>query len=222
MLIIFFLPNFINIVQNNFKLSFNFNLIELIKIILNDKKMIMGILLLEILFILLITYYKYNFKVKNSHSTNGIPEHVSSNEFGSSKFASIKEIKDNFTTWKFGKENKSGGMVDAIESVIYKLDLKEQQKLNITLEKIRSIVIYSADEKRNIKIDKEDLQKKYNIISRAIQEQNILTFKFHNKERRFQPFSFTYYKDFIYITGYSIDENDIKTLNLSGIDDLKM
>lgn len=112
--------------------------------------------------------------------------------------------------------------VDAIESVIYKLDLKEQQKLNITLEKIRSIVIYSADEKRNIKIDKEDLQKKYNIISRAIQEQNILTFKFHNKERRFQPFSFTYYKDFIYITGYSIDENDIKTLNLSGIDDLKM
>lgn len=112
--------------------------------------------------------------------------------------------------------------VDAIESVIYKLDLKEQQKLNITLEKIRSIVIYSADEKRNIKIDKDDLQKKYNIISRAIQEQNILTFKFHNKERRFQPFSFTYYKDFIYITGYSIDENDIKTLNLSGIDDLKM
>lgn len=112
--------------------------------------------------------------------------------------------------------------VDAIESVIYKLDLKEQQKLNITLEKIRSIVIYSADEKRNIKIDKEDLQKKYNIISRAIKEQNILTFKFHSKERRFQPFSFTYYKDFIYITGYSIDENDIKTLNLSGIDDLKM
>ena len=53
-------------------------------------------------------------------------------------------------------------------------------------------------------------------------EQNKLTFKFHNKERRFQPFSFTYYKDFIYITGYSIDENDIKTLNLSGIDDLKM
>ena len=50
--------------------------------------MIMGILLLEILFILFITYYKYNFKVKNSHSTNGIPERVSSNEFGSSKFAS--------------------------------------------------------------------------------------------------------------------------------------
>ena len=112
--------------------------------------------------------------------------------------------------------------VDAIESIIYRLDLKEQQKLNITLEKIRAIVIYSADEKRNIKVDKEDLQRKYNTISRAIKEQKTLTFRFHNKKRNFQPFSFTYCKDFIYITGYSIDEKDIKTLNLSGIMDLKM
>lgn len=111
--------------------------------------------------------------------------------------------------------------IDAIESILYKLDSNEQQKLNITLEKLRSIVIYSVDEKRNIKIDKNDLQKKYNIISKAISEQKILIFKFHNKERLFQPFSFTYYKDFIYITGYSINENDIKTINLSGIKDLK-
>ena len=89
----------------------------------------MGILLLEILFILLITYYKYNFKVKNSHSTNGIPERVSSNEFGSSKFASIKEIKDNFTTWKFGKENKSGGMVVAIENNKYYIDTSSNHNL---------------------------------------------------------------------------------------------
>ena len=74
----------------------------------------MGILLLEILFILLITYYKYNFKVKNSHSTNGIPERVSSNEFGSSKFASIKEIKDNID--------------DLEEDYTIRLDLTEIQK----------------------------------------------------------------------------------------------
>ena len=91
--------------------------------------MIIGILLLEILFILFITYYKYNFKVKNSHSTNGIPERVSSNEFGSSKFASIKEIKDNFTTWKFGKENKSGGMVVAIENNKYYIDTSSNHNL---------------------------------------------------------------------------------------------
>lgn len=111
--------------------------------------------------------------------------------------------------------------VDAIESIIYKLNQDEQEKLNITLEKLRSIVIYSADEVRNIKIDKEDLQKKYNIISKAIVEKRQLRFKFHNKERIFLPYSFTYHKDFIYVTGYSIKENDIKTLNLSKIKDLE-
>ncbi len=111
--------------------------------------------------------------------------------------------------------------VDAIESILYKLNDQEQQKLSITLEKLRSIVIYSADEVRNIKIDKEDLAFKYNYISKAIKEQKVLTFKFHNKERKFLPYSFTFYKDFIYVTGFSINENDIKTLNLSGIKDLK-
>ena len=39
---------------------------------------------------------------------------------------------------------------------------------------------------------------------------------------RFIPYSFAYYKEFIYITGYSVTEDDIKTLNLSGIEDLKV
>lgn len=112
--------------------------------------------------------------------------------------------------------------VDAIESILDKLDEKEQQKLNVTLEKLRSIVIYSADEKRNIKIDKEDLQRKYNIISKAIKEKKKLIFKFHSKERVFIPYSFTYHKEFIYVTGYSINEDKIKTLNLSGIKELEM
>ena len=111
--------------------------------------------------------------------------------------------------------------VDSIESVLDKLDIEEQEKINITLEKIKSIVIYSSDEKRNIKIDKEDLEKKYQIISNAIKNSEVLLFKFHNKLREFIPYSFTFYKEFIYITGYSILENDIKTLNLSKIKDLK-
>ena len=112
--------------------------------------------------------------------------------------------------------------VDAIESILSKLDEKEQEKLTITLEKLRAIVIYSADEKRNFKIDKEDLQKKYLIISKAIKEKKELQFKYHNKPRKFIPYSFTYYKDFIYVTGYSVAEDDIKTLNLSVIKDLKI
>ena len=58
--------------------------------------------------------------------------------------------------------------IDAIESILDKLTDKEKEKINITLEKLRSIVIYSADEKRNIKIDKQDIQKKYLIISKAM------------------------------------------------------
>ena len=112
--------------------------------------------------------------------------------------------------------------VDAIESILYKLDLKEQERLSITLEKLRAIVIYSADEKRNFTIDKADLQKKYTIISKAIKNKKQIYFKYHNKPRKFIPYSFTYYKDFIYVTGYSVDEDDIKTLNLSGIKDLKI
>lgn len=110
--------------------------------------------------------------------------------------------------------------INSIESILDKLDAKEQQNIMLTLEKIRAIVIYSSDEKRNIKIDKEDLQKKYNIISKAINNNSELTFKYHNKQRKFVPYSFTYYKNFIYITGYSKDEDDIKTLNLSLIQDL--
>lgn len=112
--------------------------------------------------------------------------------------------------------------VDSIESVLYKLDDKEYQKITLTLEKIRSIVIYSSDEKRNIIINKEDLQRKYNTISKAIKDNSELIFKFHNKQRIFIPYSFTYYKDFVYVTGYSKDEDDIKTFNLSLITDLKM
>lgn len=112
--------------------------------------------------------------------------------------------------------------VDAIESILMKLDEKEREKIVITLEKIRAIVIYSADELRNIEVNKEDLQNKYTLISEAIAKNYELSFKFHNKLRKFQPWSFTYYKDFIYITGYSILEDDIKTLNLSGIENLEI
>lgn len=111
--------------------------------------------------------------------------------------------------------------VDAIESVLFKLDSNEQEKINLTLEKIRSLVIYSADEVRDIKVDKEDLKIKYDLISNAIKEKYNLSFKFHNKERLFTPYTFTFYKDFIYVTGYSINENDIKTLNLSGMKNIK-
>lgn len=112
--------------------------------------------------------------------------------------------------------------VDAIESIMDKLTDKEREKISIPLEKLRALVIYSADEERNFKVDKEDIQKKYSIINNAKENKKELIFKYHNKVRKFIPHYFTSYKDFTYITGYSILENDIKTLNLSGIEDLKI
>ena len=66
------------------------------------------------------------------------------------------------------------------------------------------------------------MQNKYLLISRAIKDNKTLKFLFHDKERIFMPYSFTYYKEYIYVTGYSIKEEDIKTLNLSGIKNLSI
>lgn len=111
--------------------------------------------------------------------------------------------------------------VDSIENILHKLNDKERENITLTLEKLRSIVIYSTDEMRNIKVDKEDLRKKYLIISKAIRQEKELKFIFHNKPRQFLPKTFTYYKDYIYVTGYSINDHMIKTFNLSGIKDLE-
>ena len=96
---------------------------------LEDKKIIIGILTLECLFILLLIYYKYNFKIRNSNSVNGVPKRVDSNEFGSSRFSTLKEIKENFTTWDFNKNNKAGGMVVAIENNKYYVDISSNHTL---------------------------------------------------------------------------------------------
>lgn len=93
--------------------------------------MIVGILILECLFLLSLFYYRYSFKIKNTNSTNGVPKRVNSNEFGSSKFADMKEIRKQFTTWKFGKENKAGGMVVAIDKNNYYIDTSSNHSLII-------------------------------------------------------------------------------------------
>lgn len=92
--------------------------------------MIVGILMIECLFILMLIYYKCNFKIKKTVN-NSMPKRIKSNEFGSSDYASIKEIKDNFTTWNFGKENKSGGIVISINDNKYYIDTSSNHTLII-------------------------------------------------------------------------------------------
>ena len=131
LLLFFLVPNIVITIQNDFKINFTFNIIKLINIILNDKMIIMGILMLEFLFILVLFYFKYNFKIRNTNSNNGIPKRIESNEFGSSRFSTMKEVKENFTTWKFGKENKAGGMVVAIDNNNYYVDTSSNHNLII-------------------------------------------------------------------------------------------
>lgn len=109
---------------------------------------------------------------------------------------------------------------DAIESILDKLDAYEVERISVPLEKIRSLVIYRVDEQKNITIDKEDIKNKYTLISKAIYNKSSLIFNYHNKKREFIPYTFTFYKDYVYITGFSVTDNDIKTLNLSMIKNL--
>ena len=129
MLLIFLIPNFINAIQNNFDVSFIFNFVDLFKMIIKDKNLIIGILLTECLLILFLLYYRYNFKIKNYNNENGIPKRVNSNEFGSSDFATIKDIKNNFSTWHFGKNDGAGGMVVAIKDNKYYVDTSSNHTL---------------------------------------------------------------------------------------------
>lgn len=84
---------------------------------------------MECLLILSLLYYKYNFKIKNSINESGIPKRIKSNEFGSSDFATLKEIKENFSTWHFGKNTGAGGMVVAIENNKYYVDTSSNHTL---------------------------------------------------------------------------------------------
>lgn len=99
--------------------------------LLVDKNLIIGILLIECLFFIFLIHYKYSFKINNTNNKNGIPKRVKTNEFGSSDFATIKDIKNKFPIWKFGKNDGAGGMVVAIENNKHYIDTSSNHTLVI-------------------------------------------------------------------------------------------
>ena len=112
--------------------------------------------------------------------------------------------------------------IEGIENIIDKVDEKDRTKLAITLEKIRSIVIYSVDESSNVVLDKELANERFLTISRAIKDRKDLAFKYNSKDRIFTPQTFTFFKEYIYITGFSKTDNEIRTLNISLMDELRI
>lgn len=128
---LFLITNCVVWIQNNFEINLVFNIKEIYHFILNDPNILIGSLIAEGLFILALLYYRYNFKIKNSNNKNGIPKRIKSNEFGSSTFATLKDIRKNFTTWRFNKDNKSGGMVVAIDDNNYYVETSSNHTLII-------------------------------------------------------------------------------------------
>lgn len=108
-----------------------------------------------------------------------------------------------------------------IENILAKLTEHEKVNINVTLEKIKTLVIYAVDESENLKTNNTDIKNKYKILLNAINKKNHVEFVYHNKKRDFLPYTFSFYKDLIYITGFSFTDNDMRTFNLNKMKDFK-
>ena len=96
-----------------------------------------------------------------------------------------------------------------------KLDDNEKQDLEYLLEKIKTIVIYS--EQQNVKENPEETRLKMNYLSKAIKNNSEISIVYKGKNKLLVPHNISYYKDYIYVTGFSKSDDDLRTYNLSEI-----
>lgn len=104
-----------------------------------------------------------------------------------------------------------------LEKAINEISPKEREDFEHLLEKIRTIVIYSDYKHEGKEEGIEEINKKYNSISKAIKEGKDIIIIHKGKENVFQPHTVSFYKDYIYFTGYSNNDDDLRTYNLSEI-----
>lgn len=103
--------------------------------------------------------------------------------------------------------------VSCIEKILPLLD--DKNDVEILLEKIKTIVIYSNN--TIINISEEKLTQKYNLISKALKNNIDIEIEYKNKIRIVTPHNFSFYKDLIYLTGYSKTDEELRTYNLNEI-----
>lgn len=106
--------------------------------------------------------------------------------------------------------------VNSIERLLPLLDGKNKIEIEKLLEKIKTIVIYSDSnliKGQNL----EELKKEYNLISRAIKNNDDVEIEYKNKVKVITPHNISYYKDYIYFTGFSKSDKDLRTYNLNEI-----
>ena len=92
--------------------------------------------------------------------------------------------------------------VNCLEKILPTLDVNNKKEVELLLEKIKIIVIYSND---NVTLEKDlvDLKAKYNVISKAIKNGTGIVVKYKNKNVTIKPHNVSFYKDCVYFTGYS-------------------
>ncbi len=93
---------------------------------------------------------------------------------------------------------------------------KLTEELNLILEKMRYIVLYSNDNEIFVnEIEKKNL---YNILSNSIKENiDVMLYVKKRKQRRFLPHSIYINNGNYYVTGYCYDVQDIRTFPFSEI-----
>lgn len=106
--------------------------------------------------------------------------------------------------------------VSCLEKIIPLLESKIKNEAEQLLEKIKTIVIYSNN---NIigEQDSQELKNKYNVVSKAIKNNIDLEIEYKNKKKLVSPHNISFYKNCIYLTGFSKTDKDLRTYNLSEI-----
>lgn len=106
--------------------------------------------------------------------------------------------------------------VNCLERILPLLDSKSKIELEKLLEKIKTIVIYS-DSERTSNESLEEINKKYNMVSKAIKNNDDIEIEYKNKLKIITPHNFSFYKEYIYLTGYSKTDEELRTYNLNEI-----
>jgi len=108
-------------IKRNIDLSWSLNLIKSFKSLV-DLDLLFGTILLSLLMILFLIKYDKDIVLKFKRKDE-LPTEDGSFEYGSSRWATKKEIKKKFKEWKIGEPLKSGGIpVTTIDGKIYYSD----------------------------------------------------------------------------------------------------
>ena len=96
------------IIKNNISIIWNINIFYSI-LQLKDFNLLFGTILMSLLIMLFILKYDKELKLNNK-KIGEMPIEDGCNEYGSSRWATKKEIKKQFKVWNIGKKLKSGGI----------------------------------------------------------------------------------------------------------------